>query len=423
MSELKQSSVALLEKAIDEKVRRAQSKGGTTLATVTRIDNDGTTWVHVFGGADETPVRRMTSSAKVGDTISVAFSGLSCNGVGNISSPAATQKQVQQLSNESAQAIRGVMNGLLQLRTLVADKVSTRQLTAEVAEIMDAQIYELTATMAEILNLEATYADIKLANVNALEVEVEKVHELFARSGLFDNLTVTGDGTITGRLNAVLLDGDTARFSNIYADALKILGQDGLYHALNMAGLTEEDARIMVDSYGESLDGGLHGSHIIAETITASQIDVTSLVAAMLLAEFVQIGATGGTHIEARGDRFSFFAGGSGWDSMTDEYLYRLVDDPTGNPVAQGWYELVDGSYVMTTDTVVDAEKDYYQYTVTSENALPGEVAYIAVDEHGESMFYMTRSVVVKDLRFGDWKWFGRKNRNMALKWVGGELS
>ena len=65
MSDLRQSSVALLEKAIDAKIAKAKSRNGSTLATVTRVDNDGTTWVHVYGGADETPVRRMTSAAQV----------------------------------------------------------------------------------------------------------------------------------------------------------------------------------------------------------------------------------------------------------------------------------------------------------------------------------------------------------------------
>ena len=75
MSNLKQSSVALLEEAIDRKIRNAQKGRDTTLATVTRIDSDGTTWVRVYGGAEETPVRRMTSSAQVGDVINVEGSG------------------------------------------------------------------------------------------------------------------------------------------------------------------------------------------------------------------------------------------------------------------------------------------------------------------------------------------------------------
>ena len=50
--------------------------------------------------------------------------------------------------------------------------------------------------------------------------------------------------------------------------------------------------------------------------------------------------------------------------------------------------------------------------------------AYIEVDpQTGESTFYMTRSVVVEDMYFGDglWKFYRRSNRNMSLKWMGGE--
>ena len=51
------------------------------------------------------------------------------------------------------------------------------------------------------------------------------------------------------------------------------------------------------------------------------------------------------------------------------------------------------------------------------------EVAYIAVDENGESTFYMTRSVVVKNLRFSKWEWRPRmvngSSSNLSLKWTG----
>jgi len=97
MTDLKQSSVALLEDAIDRKIRNSQKGRDTTLATVTRVDTDGTTWVRVYGGAEETPVRRMTSSAHVGDVISVVFSGLSCMGVGNVTNPSASVVQVEKV--------------------------------------------------------------------------------------------------------------------------------------------------------------------------------------------------------------------------------------------------------------------------------------------------------------------------------------
>lgn len=639
MSDLSQSSVSLLERAIDEKIRKAVRGGQSThLATVTRVSNDGTTWVQVYGGAEETPVRRMTTAAQVGDVINVTFSGLSCIGIGNVSSPSATIGQVTKVASESATAIAGIMRGILQIRRLIADKITTGELDAEIARILNASID--TATVNTLNNM---YANVNLANIVAADVDMAVIKDLVAESGLFQDLVITGDGTITGKLGAVLVDGDTARFQNIYADALKLLGPDGLYHALNMAGLSEGEAQVLVDQYGEALDGGLHGSHIIAESVTATEIDVTSLIAAMLLTEFVQIGATAGTHIEAKGDRFSFFQGGSGWSTMPETDIYEPVANPTGSPIANGWYErrngeyvksldtepgyecvpvyensnyegrnllrgtaslstsnvvkqqttlsggtiklvptssaeavakfkvnylnssdfngktltlsydarvspdstsftslelrtmmgiqgandvsvymatntcrvhrqtitslgsdwerltmtaaipsgldegvpvsspsyitaqfasgvskkpieirnvklevggtatdwsaayedinpsglglyeVVDGEYVLTEDTTYSADKTYYDcgsvpktyyiYKVTPEDPLPGEVAYIAVDPTTrESTFYMTRSVVVKDLRFGDWLWYGRRNRNMALKWIGGEV-
>lgn len=425
------SAVKAIQEAVDARIKAVEAKRPSThMAEVVDVDASGTTWVHIFGGAERTPVARTLAKVGKGDLVTVTIEDGIATVNGSPSSPAASTSYVDMSSETVAeyarQAIAGILGDVVQVKEAIVGRATIDQLVAVEATIQDLTVLyenvnELVAGKLSATDAELMYAKIGLENVNASEVGYAKIRELVAGSGWFDDLTVTGDGTITGRLKAVELDGDLARFKNIYADALKILGQDGLYHALNLSGLDGDEAQALVDAYGEELDGALHGSHLIAESVTAAQIDVTSLIAAMLLAQFVQIGATAGTHIEAKGDRLSFFAGGSGWESLTDEYLYRLVEEPVGSPVVNGWYELVDGEYVMTTDVTVDSEKDYYRYTVTAGSALPGEVAYIAVDPTTrESTFYMTRSVVVKDLRFGDWLWYGRRNRNMALKWVGG---
>jgi hypothetical protein len=43
---------------------------------------------------------------------------------------------------------------------------------------------------------------------------------------------------------------------------------------------------------------------------------------------------------------------------------FTKVSNPSGNPSEQGWFELVDGKYVLTTDTTVVEDKDYYTRTV-----------------------------------------------------------
>ena len=433
MTILDDRAAKAIQEAMDARVRALSANHPTThMAEVIEIDQAGVTWVHIFGGADRTPAIRSLAQVKKGDLVTVTIEDGVVTINGSPSSPAASTAYVdmsaETVAQYAKQAIAGILGDIVQVKEAIVGRATVEQLVAIDATVQDltvmyANVNDLVAGKLSAADAELMYAKVGLENVVASEVSYAKIRELVAQSGWFDDLTVTGDGTITGRLKAVEIDGDMARFKNIYADALKILGQDGLYHALNMAGLSEEDAQVMVDAYGEELDGALHGSHLIAESVTATQIDVTSLIAAMLLAQFVQIGATAGMHIEAKGDRLSFFAGGSGWSSLTDEYLYRPIANPAGSPVMNGWYELVDGEYVMSTDTTVDSGKDYYKYTVTADSALPGEVAYIAVDPTTrESTFYMTRSVVVKDLRFGDWLWYGRRNKNMALKWVGGAV-
>ena len=279
MSDLKQSSVALLEKAIDDKIARAQSRQGSTLATVTRVDNDGTTWVHVYGGADETPVRRMTSAASVGDVINVTFSGLSCMGVGNVTSPSATTKQVQRLSNESAQAIRGVMDGLLQVNTVVAQKVSTKDLDAEMATILtaaidNATINALNAKYATIFSVEAGYAKIDGANINTAAIRDAWVDKLLVQTGLLAN-----DGTVF-TLDAVEVDAANITTGTLDVRRLIITRTEG---GVDQKYLVEIDPETSQPTYVK-MDGDVLGPHtvsadkLVAHSITASEITTQNLV-------------------------------------------------------------------------------------------------------------------------------------------------
>lgn len=96
------------------------------------------------------------------------------------------------------------------------------------------------------------------------------------------------------------------------------------------------------------------------------------------------VGNVGATHVETRPDRLSFWSAG---------YSYDIA--------------------------LAEARRDDPSYVVTPDVAMPGEVAYIAVDGRGDSVFYMNRAVVVKELRFAKWKWVPRSNDNLSLKWMG----
>lgn len=109
-------------------------------------------------------------------------------------------------------------------------------------------------------------------------------------------------------------------------------------------------------------DGNLY-FNMTPEGLTADQIDVNDdLRKALLQVTSLIIGSTDGTYISANGNHMGFMSGGN-------------------------------------------------------------EVAYIDVDPNtNEAVFYMTRSIVVKDMQFGEgkWKWYKRDNNNMSLKWMGG---
>lgn len=49
-----------------------------------------------------------------------------------------------------------------------------------------------------------------------------------------------------------------------------------------------------------------------------------------------------------------------GLGKVAPQPVYTAVTNPTGNPKTKGYYELVDGVYVASTDTTVNSEKTYY---------------------------------------------------------------
>ena len=67
----------------------------THQATVLRTDNDGTTWVHIPGGADETPIHSTTAEAQPGDSVTVTIANGRATIGGNATSPAATGRTVE----------------------------------------------------------------------------------------------------------------------------------------------------------------------------------------------------------------------------------------------------------------------------------------------------------------------------------------
>ena len=174
--------------------------------------------------------------------------------------------------------------------------VTTEDLNAFNAEItnLTARVGNFTYVSTEVLNamkatirdldtkkLSAEQADLKYANIDFSNIGEAAIEKVFADSGIIKDLVVSG-GKVTGELVGVTIKGDLIEGSTIKADKLVVKGSDGIYYKLNFEGGTfSEGEEVPTD--------GLHGSVIVANSITAEKIRVDDLVA---------FGATiGGFHI------------------------------------------------------------------------------------------------------------------------------
>jgi hypothetical protein len=166
---------------------------------------------------------------------------------------------------ESLQAVDGKFNTL-----------DTTYATIDRLEAVDAKFEDLDTKY-----LSAESADLKYANIDFSNIGEAAVTKIFADSGIIKDLIVD-EGTITGELVGVTIKGDLIEGGTVIADKLVVKGEDGLYYKLNYEAGTFKEGEVVPDD-------GLHGSVIVAKSITAEKVAVTDLVA---------FGATiGGFHI------------------------------------------------------------------------------------------------------------------------------
>lgn len=265
-----------LEKGFIEAIKeatKANKSAYDTLATVTRV-KDGTAWVHIDGGVDETPAE-LTINAQKGDMVRLRVSGGRAYLIGNSTDPPASgmivsgmgrsmQRIADILHANKITASTGIFEHLIandaQIKTLKTDK-----LDVDVANMNQATINTLKAGTAEVQGLDASYANIDGANIG--EAFIGKV---FTKNAMIEGAIVTTLNA-AGEIIAVKLNADYIKANSIKVDRLILLGQDGLYYTLNTKGETTEADQTLLNS--------LNGSIITARSITASKVAVDDLAA------------------------------------------------------------------------------------------------------------------------------------------------
>lgn len=205
----------------------------------------------------------------------------------NIIQLIATQAEIEELIAGKA-TVTDLIAKKVDADVVIADKAIIESLKASSIDILSliadkAVIEELVANNADLNSLEAKNAYLKYANIDFANIGEAAIKNLFALSGIIEDLVVS-NGSVAGTLTAVDINADYIKTGTLKAARLILLGEDGLFHEINVAagGITE----------GEAVpDDGIHGSAIVAKTITATQIRVEDLIA---------FGATiGGFHIGA----------------------------------------------------------------------------------------------------------------------------
>lgn len=137
--------------------------------------------------------------------------------------------------------------------------------SAEILSAFRASIKELDAE-----KLSAKEAEFKFANIDFSNIGQAAIEEFLSKSGIIDDLVVS-EGHVTGKLVGVTIIGDLIEGGTVKADKLVVLGSDGLYYKLNVAGETVSAKQTEYNS--------LHGSIITAKSVTAEKVNVNDLVA------------------------------------------------------------------------------------------------------------------------------------------------
>lgn len=207
----------LILKFVKETNDDAPSKKETIVfGNVTKVQNGKPTMVKIDGAEDSTPVSS-TVKAEVGNRVVITIKNHNAIISGNLGSPSVIQENVdgieKQASNASeaassaSQKANEAYNKVVELDTLLADKVSTKEFYAEIGRVEN-----LIADSADITELTAEIVKVK--------------RKLTANEGDFFNLT--GDYvTVEQQLNAnsadiVDLKASTAKIGNLEADVADI---------------------------------------------------------------------------------------------------------------------------------------------------------------------------------------------------------
>ena len=273
-----------------------KKRNTTVYGTVVVVSDQS--YVKLDGSDMLTPISTITDLTD-GDRVMVSIDKHAATVTGNVTSPSARFEEVQSMGTR-------VEANEADINNLYANRITTDYLKANYAEIgvldaakaritdlevRSANIEELKADKAEINELDTKYAsideldavkanitslDAKYVNINYTNIDEASIKKFYAKFGMMEDVTIS-NGTVTGKLVGVTINGDLIQAGTLVADKLVIKTEDGLLYKLNAEALGEAGLAEIEDL--ETLKEGLHGAIINDKTIVAEKIKVDDLVA------------------------------------------------------------------------------------------------------------------------------------------------
>ena len=275
------------------------NKGSTVYGEVVKYNNKD--YVKIDGSDLLTPISSSSIVVDDGERVAILIKDHNATVTGNITSPAGTDKSVQNVSQKvtelySVVAEKATFEQLeaekARIDDLVADNVTIKeQLTADSADIRDLKAKDvtiegkLTAAEANIENLEtkkldASVADIKYATIENLNATNADVHNLTGEFADFKVVTVdrlnANDASIeslqTNKLDAKDADIKYANidFSNINEAAVqKLFSDSGIIKDLIVS-----EGKITGELVGVTIKGDLiEGGTVVADKLVVKGED------------------------------------------------------------------------------------------------------------------------------------------------------
>lgn len=214
--------------------------GTTVYGTVVKVGDE--TYVKIDGSDQLTPVST-TTNVEADEKVSVLIKDHTAMVTGNVSSPAARTAEVEEIGTK-----------ITEVEILIADKVSTKQLEAQVARIdtltsdnvtinkklsaAEAEIAEINAEVANIDEIYAKKAEVDAVVATTVEAEIAKLdiveaEDLDAINADINNLETTY-ATVTGELEA-----QKAAIDSLEAGQITVEQLEGKFANIDFANIDE----------------------------------------------------------------------------------------------------------------------------------------------------------------------------------------